>query len=135
VTMLRRIAPLLLALAVAGAPVALELCHIACASLSPQPGGRTGTHARAPHAASCHDAAESAAPLSLHAHACDHGDDLPTPAGVGSARHSKFVPSLIAVIPPTGTSVGTPLDAHTWRRSRSSSRPPARADRILPLRI
>jgi len=133
--MLRRIAPLLLAVAIAGAPVALELCHIACASVSARSGGPTGARTRAPHAASCHDAAEAPAPLSLHAHACDHGDDLPTPAGVASARHGRFGASPAAALPLTGGIAATPVKSRRWLRLRSVHPSAARADLTLPLRI
>src|SRR4029079_10775350 len=106
--MLRRIAPLLLALAVAGAPLALELCHIACASVSSQADARTGVQSQGPHAASCHENMDSPAPRSLHASPCGHGDDLLTPAGIGSARHSKVGRSLVAAIPLIGSIAGAP---------------------------
>jgi hypothetical protein len=133
--MLRRITPLLIALAIAGAPVALELCHIACASLPAQLGIATAAHGDASHTASCHEAAELPAPLSLHAHPCGHGDDLPAPAGIESARHSKFGTSLAATVPAIGSIPATPLHAHMRPRSGASDRSAARNDLILPLRI
>jgi hypothetical protein len=133
--MLRRLPQLLLAVAIAGAPVALELCQIACASLSAPSGARAGAHSHAPHAASCHDAAESPAPLSLHAHACDHGGDLPTPAGVASARHGRFGVSLAAALALTDSVATTPVKSRRWVRLRSVHPSAARADRTLPLRI
>lgn len=133
--MLRRIAPLLLALAVAGAPLALELCHIACASVSSQADARTGVQSQGPHAASCHENMDSPAPRSLHAYPCGHGDDLLTPAGIGSARHSKVGRSLVAAIPLIGSIAGAPMPTPTGLRSRSSDRSAARADHTLPLRI
>jgi hypothetical protein len=132
--MLRRIAPLVLALAVAGAPVALELCHIACASRSSQADAPTGVHTHAPHVASCHEAADSPAPLSLHAHRCDHGDDLPGPAGLGSARQSKLV-SLVAAIPLIGSVAGTPVRTATRLQPQSSDPSAAQSERVLRLRI
>jgi hypothetical protein len=133
--MRRRIAPLLLALTVAGAPVALELCHIACASLSSQADARTGMHSHAPHMASCHDETFSPAPLSLHAHRCDHGNDLPAPAGIASARQDKLFTSLVAAIPLIGSFAGMPPRPHTAVQSQAPDRSAARIDRILPLRI
>ena len=133
--MLRRIAPLLLALAVAGAPVALEFCQIACASLTPQADARPGAQQQVPHAAACHDATPSPAPLALQGRACDHGDGLPTPAGLESARQSKFHTSLAAAIEPIDSVAGIPVRTQTALRSRPSDRSAARADRILPLRI
>lgn len=133
--MLRRIAPLLLALAVAGAPIALELCHIACASRSPQADAHTGAGSGAAHVASCHDATDSPAPVSLRAHPCDHADDLPTPAGIESARQSKFTTSLATATLLVGSIAGTPMRTQATLRSRRFGPSPARADRILPLRI
>jgi hypothetical protein len=133
--MLRRIAPLLLALAVAGAPVALELCQIACASLAPQPDAATAAHGHSSHSASCHDTAESPAPLSFHAQPCGHGDDLsPTPA-IGSARHSAAGASAAAAVPATGSIAGAALRTQTSGRFEASDSSVSRVDLILPLRI
>jgi hypothetical protein len=133
--MLRRIAPLLLALAVAGAPVALELCHIACASLAPQPDTATAAHGHSSHTASCHDTAESPAPLSLHAQPCGHGDDLsPTPA-IGSARHSKAGAPAAPDVPAAASVAGAALQTQARRRFEAPDPSISRVDLILPLRI
>jgi hypothetical protein len=113
----------------------LEICHVACVSRTSQ--SDTGTVARSQpsHAASCHDAGESLAPLSLHSHPCGHGDDLAAPAGVASARQSKFGTPPAAAIPAIDRVAGAPMRTQTRTRPRSSDPSAAQSDLILPLRI
>jgi hypothetical protein len=90
--MIRRVVPLLIALAVGGAPVALEACQAVCAS-APAHSARTVAQDDAPHQQtashhpSCHE--ESAAPqqVSSPTRACDHEDQTTVP-GIGAAHHS-----------------------------------------------
>lgn len=86
VSIVRRLVPLVLALAVGSAPIAFELCQIACESggqMTEAHGAHhqaAGTHATPPH--SCHHSAASAPIASRHVegipHACGHSDDLPS---------------------------------------------------------
>lgn len=84
---------LLIALAVASAPVALEVCRIACESTRHPP------LAHATHHPGCHESGTASPHLSAHAHPCEHGDE-PTTPGVAAARHSDNAATLLAVAVP-----------------------------------
>jgi len=119
---------LLIALAVASAPVVLEVCRITCQTLHVHP---SVAHA-ATHQPSCHESGTAPPTLSVHAHPCDHDGEATTP-GVAAARHSDA--SLLAA---------EVLASDTATLVRTSARPtdgPSRVpDRVevhlaIPLRI
>jgi hypothetical protein len=88
--MVKRMFPLLLALAVAGAPVALEACQVACASTSAH---TAMTQAKHDGAHLCHEDAVKPGPqLSDVPHACDHDSDQPSTPSIASARSTRVVP-------------------------------------------
>jgi hypothetical protein len=89
--MMKRLAALLIALAVAAAPVALEACRITCAS-SPMPSHAPhASHAHAKHHPSstaqppCHETHDAGHTLSRGSAPCDHGNEL-TPWSLISTR-------------------------------------------------
>ncbi|HEY7190470.1 MAG TPA: hypothetical protein VH436_28155 [Vicinamibacterales bacterium] len=101
-SMVTRFFSLVVALAIAGAPAALEACQIACASTQPTPAHdmhQAHHHHSAAAAESWHEAPAPADRLSPHAPACDHNDGatiLSTIAG----RASDTVMLLAAPVPP-----------------------------------
>jgi hypothetical protein len=92
--MLRYVLTLLMALAVAGAPMAAELCQIVCA----MDDGVDGGTAAAAHEHSCHaEAAEDGqVQLSAPAHACDYDEDVPSAPGTAGqyAANSALATSV-----------------------------------------
>jgi hypothetical protein len=136
--MVKRLFSLVVALAIAGAPVALEACQIACASMSSHP-----THAHAMHRVhhhhataadeSCHETAVAPHQLSPQAPACDHDAEATVPT-VAAARTSDGVPLIAATVPPVADVVF--VHASTFVQARQS----ALSDRLeirlaSPLRI
>ena len=111
----RRLAPLVVALAVAFAPVALEACQVSClshATMDMASGAHHHHHHAAPTApvaaataAHAHHhtplasvpgvPAPSSASITSGPHLCDHGDDLPASAGALQAQLSS--PDLAVV--------------------------------------
>ena len=88
VTMLRRVAALVLALATLSSPLALAVCHVECADAAASR-DRAAQH-------SCHGATE-AATVSVTAvpHMCGHTDDAPA----GLERAWQTVAAPVAVMP------------------------------------
>jgi hypothetical protein len=81
--MLRRMLPLLMVLAVGGAPVATEVCQITCTSPSQQAGTSHSAMPHATHASgkSCHDAAGASGPqMAAIPHVCGHDTERQPPA-------------------------------------------------------
>ena len=98
--MVKRVLPLLLALAVAGAPVALEACRIACASMP------------MPHHPSCHENRAAPQQLSPHTRPCDHGTEVTAPS-VAAARNSDSAMAVaLAVLANHGAAL-VPTRDHT----------------------
>ena len=98
-----RLCSLLIALAIAGAPVALEACQIVCASIPTQPAAAEQAHAHHHHhAAGSHSAGHDASAPRHHllrgTTACDH--DADAAPSVVTARNSDggllFAPPLLA---------------------------------------
>lgn len=119
---------LLLALAVGSAPVALEVCRIACESMQMHP---IVAHTTAHHS-SCHESGTGAPTASVHAHTCHHGSE--TTPGIAVARPSDHATPLAAGLPATHTA------AFVGRSARPSEGPsllPALAAvrLAIPLRI
>ena len=107
VTMLRRVAALVLALATMSSPLALAACHVECADAAANRDQAAGH--------SCHGSAEAAA-VSVTAvpHMCGHTDDAP--AGLERAWQTVVAP--VAVMP---LAAWTP--------------PPAAVERVVPVDI
>jgi orotidine-5'-phosphate decarboxylase len=122
--MIRRIVPLLIALAVGGAPVALEACQVVCAS-APAHSARTVAqddalhHQTASHHPSCHEASGAPQQVSSPTRACDHEDQTTSP-GIGAAHHSDRL-MLLAMPARTTDAVmfGRPLRRAPAHRSAS----------------
>jgi hypothetical protein len=88
VSMVRRFAALVLALATMSSPLGLAVCHVECAD------GAANRDQAAHH--SCHESAEAAAAtMAPGPHMCGHADDAP--AGVERAMQTVAAP--VAVMP------------------------------------
>jgi hypothetical protein len=103
--MVKRLFSLVVALAIAGAPVALEACQIACTSTSVHPVVAHDTqpaHHHHPTGAhgSCHEPRAAPHHLSPQAPACDHDDSEATVRSVTAARTSDGVLLYAAAVPP-----------------------------------
>jgi len=137
--MVKRVLPLLVALAVAGAPVAMEACGFACMS--------SMAHSATAHPAmssasddgshSCHDgAAEDGPRLSHGSHACSHNgeDQLPASSVVAAYRTSTAAPvafvgvSTVAILAPQPTLT-------LWLTRASHPVLPTDSRSAIPLRI
>ena len=93
--MLKRLFSLIVALAIAGAPVALEACQIACASTSAHPMSAHDSHHDHDHHATaaggtCHESPGTPHQASPQAPPCNH-DGETTVASVTAARTSDVV--------------------------------------------
>jgi hypothetical protein len=135
--MINRLLALMVALAVVGAPVALEVCQITCESKATQPSmSHADRHAAHDHTpadhASCHEHSGPRQQLSPVNGLCDHGTET-TPSLV-AARSSYTGVSLLAAVPS--------IDFITLVRARDfvSVRESAWSDRLgiplaIPLRV
>jgi hypothetical protein len=113
--MARRLFSLVVALAIAGAPVALEACQIACAStVVPSTAAHDAHQAHHHHATPaerpCHEAPAAPHHLSPEAPPCDH-DDAATVPSVTVARTSDVVLLYAAAIPPIADVASTTASA------------------------
>jgi hypothetical protein len=138
--MVNRLFSLVVALAIAGAPVAMEACQIVCASTSVHPMEAHGPHqAHHHHAAaadgSCHESPAAPYHLSPQAPPCDH--DGRTEAAVPSvtaARASDAVLLCAAAVPSIAD--GGLAAASTLVPNRQSALPDRLEIRLAtPLRI
>jgi hypothetical protein len=130
--MVKRMLPLLLALAVAGAPVTLEACQVACASTM---GHRAMSGGAAHDTHSCHDEAAKPGPLlSQMPHPCNHDGGLPSTPTIAAAQDSgKAVPFALVV---TIAAMVAPLRAPTLRAPSATRSPrPAGLQLAVPMRI
>jgi hypothetical protein len=140
--MVKRLLPLLVALAVAGAPVAMEAmeaCQVACMSsmarsAMPHPAMSSASEGAA-HA--CHDGAADYRPQLSHvSHACQHnGDDqLPAPGVV--AAQSASVAAPVAFVGVSTVAILAPAPTLTLRLARASHPVlPTGGRSTIPLRI
>ena len=101
--MVKRLFSLMVALAIAGAPVALEACQVACASTSAHPMAAHDTHHKHHHHATapgetCHELPATSQQLSPHVPPCNH-DGEATVASVTAARTSGGVLLGPAAVP------------------------------------
>ena len=133
--MVKRLFPLLVALVVAGAPVALEACQIVCASTSVMAaadahhGHDHGTKADG----SCHEVPPATHHLTPQSPACDH-DGKATVPSVVVARNSETAPQLAAVVPPLDDLVV--VRRATFVHIRQALRPDRLESRLArPLRV
>jgi len=111
-SMVKRLFSLLVALAIAGAPVALEACQIACATTSVRPMAEHDAHQGHHHhstaaGGSCHEPPATAHHVSPQAPPCDH-DGEATVASVTAARTSDGVLLYAAALPPIADVVFAP---------------------------
>jgi hypothetical protein len=136
--MVRRLSSLVIALAIAGAPVALEACQIACASTTVHPmaahDARPAPHHHAtPVDRPCHEHAPATHQLSPDVPPCDH-DGEAIAASVTAARTSDGV-LLYAVAAPAVADVVFAA-ASTFVPTRQSTLPDRLEIRLAtPLRI
>jgi hypothetical protein len=81
--MVKRLLPLALAVALAGAPVAIDLCQLTCASATE----RSAASDAAVRDHACHAHSTPAGTfMSTAPHACRHGDDLPRASSAAPAQ-------------------------------------------------
>jgi hypothetical protein len=137
--MLRRLLPFVVALALAGAPLALAACQVLCASSMAHSAGAQTVVNDAPHDGShaCHDAAAGNGPLLSQApHGCDHGGDEQAPApGVAAAQGGSIAVPL-ALVAVSRVTLPAPTPTLTlWPTSSSDSLVPAGLRSAIPLRI
>lgn len=101
--MVKRLFSLVVALAIAGAPVAPEACQIACASTTVHPMA-AAHHAHHDHATAdgrpCHEQPRPTHQLAPHVPPCDH-DGEATVASVAAARTSDGVLLYAVAAPPS----------------------------------
>jgi len=130
--MLKRVLPVLLALAVAGAPAAIEACHGTCASTMAGPGP---SHAADNGHQPCHDDMAQRGPqLSRAPHACDHGGALPSAPTLSAARDAGAASPLALIV--TSTAIVAPLPTSSFRTALAARSPdPAGLRLAAPLRI
>ena len=123
VTMVRRVAALVLALATMSSPLALALCHVECADAA-------ASRDRAAHH-SCHGSTESAAAsMTAVPHMCGHTDEAPA----GLERAWQTVAAPVAVMP---LAAWTPPPAVVERTVAvdSSHSPPGTFQLVSQLRV
>jgi hypothetical protein len=134
--MVKRLVALLVALGVVSAPVALELCQIACDSKATAPStphaeSHAGHHHMATDHASCHEQA-GALQLSPGSVPCDHGGQA-TP-GLVAAKSADAAVARLAVLPLSQTmGIGAARDVVSARQSAWPDHlgvPP-----VVPLRV
>jgi len=145
----RVVAPLVIALAVAFAPVALDACQVTCAAhAAAEQAGVSHHHAHgrpdtsgmaAQHSAHAEHACDHAAVVSpvtdaAHVtgvpHTCGHSDSLP-PTSIASAKILLHAPAVIPVV------VGQVVETQSPRTvtSASATPPPVPAISLPPLRV
>jgi hypothetical protein len=109
--MLKRLLPLVIALAVAGAPVALEACQVVCSSSMAHP---AMAHTAMDHAGhddghACHDAAVGTGPqLSQGPHTCDHSRDGQPPAPNVVAPQPTAIAVALALVAASSGAIEAP---------------------------
>lgn len=137
-SMVKRLFSLLVALAIVGAPVALEACQIVCASTLVHPMAAHDTHQAHHHHVtaadkSCHEPRAAPHRLSPQAPPCDHDGEATVPS-VAAARASDGVLLHAAAVPPIADVVVAA--ASTFVPTRQSTLPDRLENRLArPLRI
>src|SRR3954452_12423563 len=137
--MVKRLLPLIVALAVAGAPVALEACDAACAWATPATAIADATSVSTVTAAGhpCHGNGAVDDAQSSHAlNACGHriGDQLPASTAADGRATGAAVP--VAVVAFANIALGTPRVAQTFSPGLAwRSLLPGRFAAAIPLRI
>lgn len=124
--MIRRLAALVLALVVTGAPASLIACEILCAARADR---ASHSDAAAPHSCHATQPAGTAAAVTTGVHVCGHGEELP-------ATTAKVVPQ--AAPAPGDAIAAVPFLLHTGVSHRfltAASLPPGPSKLLTPLRI
>src|SRR3954465_15528168 len=137
--MVKRLLPLIVALAVAGAPVALEACDAACAWATPAAtiADRMSVSTGAEAGHSCHGNGAADDAQSSHAqNACGHriGDQLP--ASTAADARATGAAGPVAVVGFANIALSTPRVAQTFSPGLAwRSLLPGRFAAAIPLRI
>jgi hypothetical protein len=128
--MLKRVLPLLLALAVAGAPAALEACAATCASTMAGPATSHGADRR-----SCHDEAAPQGPrVSPVPQPCSHGGDLSSTVSIDTAQKIGVAIPLALIV--SSETLVAPLRIPILASARTTDfLDPVGLGLVLPLRI
>jgi hypothetical protein len=127
----RRLISLVVAVAVALAPGALEACQVSCLSNATHAAAAGSTHHHSPEAPMLptggahvhHHAAETPAPQSdvvvaSQPHPCDHGDDLPA---LSAALNGTLVaPAVVSVFEFPQIDAGSLRRADSWSQPSSA---------------
>jgi hypothetical protein len=129
--MLKRVLPLCLALVVAGAPVALAACHVACISTMAH---GAMAHAAHDHGHSCHDVTEQRPQFSAVPHACGHGGDLPSAPTLSAAQDPSAAAPLALVVTSAANAAPLPIAAF-FTSAPAHSLHTAALPSAVPLRI
>ena len=136
--MVKRFFSLVVALAIAGAPAALEACQIACASTAVLPMAAHDAHQAHHHHAPaadkpCHELPAAPHHLSPQAPPCDHDGEATVPS-VTAARTFDVVLLYAVAVPPIADVVST--TAATFVPTPQSTLPERLEIRLAsPLRI
>ena len=105
--MAKRMLPLLVALALAGAPVVFEACQIVCVSAIPS---SSMSHAASGHGKSCHEHGPTPGPrLAAAPHACEHDSEQPAPPGVFAAQDTTVAAPLAVLVTPADVLAPLPI--------------------------
>jgi hypothetical protein len=138
--MLRRMLPLLVVLAVAGAPVATEVCQITCTSPSQQAGTSHSAMPHATHASGkpCHDASGASGPrMAPMPHVCGHDTERQPPAlSISNAVTQTWtvaIPLTVVSVSPAAHG-GLSSLVLSWSPLPSLTRPTA-VRSVMPLRV
>ncbi|MEQ1757086.1 MAG: hypothetical protein ABL986_02125 [Vicinamibacterales bacterium] len=114
-------------LAVAGAPVAVELCQAACAS--DDHGSDRDESGEIGH--TCHDTvSDASAPAAVSGvHTCGHTDEAPSALQSPVMTPAVGAPPVFVVIP------APPAESLVWRATTADPSPPDRLARTAALRL
>ena len=127
--MVRRCLSLVIALVMAGAPGAVNVCQLVCADSASSPASPAGHD----HAASHHAGADQGLHLAPMTHPCEHGDGVPAPPTVSAAN----VHTPLPLVPALAGTLLNPLRVPRAYLASSESSPPRPLEirLVLPLRI
>jgi hypothetical protein len=102
--MMKRLAALLIALVVAGSPIALEACQISCAFVQASD-ARSTRHAADSAQPACHETGTPASTLSRGSAPCDHGDAAISSSVVTTRPDTAASASVHVLVFPLGNTV------------------------------
>jgi hypothetical protein len=127
--LVRRLFPLLLALAVAGAPTALAMCQADCAATAHSSHAHTRTSGHA-----CHDdGAGSGARMQSRQQPCSHSDEMAATSGV-TVQASAAV-AFVAVVAPGSLVTASLVPFTHWRPGEPNLHDSVRLRSTVSLRI